>query len=121
MSNESVLASTAQAAVAQAGGTLQLDLSRLRFLSTAGSRVLAEQTRPFRDRGGRLVLIAPRDGVAQILLSGLDQLPNVDLIDGWRGELPGPGGRPARQAPRSGHARPRSAGRAAGGRPPASR
>jgi hypothetical protein len=40
-----------------------------------------EDTQQFRDRGGRVLLIAPPSGVAQVLrLTGLDQLPNVDLV-----------------------------------------
>jgi hypothetical protein len=41
--------------------------------------VVGEQTRHFRDRGGRVVLTAPRDGVAQILLDGPNRLPNLEL------------------------------------------
>jgi anti-anti-sigma factor len=80
LSNETMLVSILQAAMARARSIFCLDLSRPQFLSMAACRALAEGTRRFRDRGGRVLLIAPPDGVAQALRpAGLDRLPNIEI------------------------------------------
>lgn len=48
-------------------GEMQLDLSGTEFLDSAGLQALVEQTRAFRDRGGRLVLLTPSDPVRRVL------------------------------------------------------
>lgn len=81
MSNEGVLSCALQAAMSRAVDTFHLELSGLRFLSAAGCRVLSQGTRQFRDRGGRLLLIGPTAGVAEMLrLTGLDRQLNVELV-----------------------------------------
>lgn len=81
ITNEIVLAYALQAATARAGNTLRLELSGLRFLSVAACRILDETTRQYRDRGGRVLLIAPSPPVARILrLTRLNRLPNVEIV-----------------------------------------
>ncbi len=68
--------------MASAGSGLYLELSQLRFLSLAGCQLLDSGTRPFRARGGRVVLIGVSSSVALIIeLTGLDKQPGVVVAD----------------------------------------
>ena len=82
VSNETVLTYVVQAAVASAGSALYLELSQLRFLSLAGCQLLDSGTRPFRARGGRVVLSGVSGSVALVIgLTGLDKQPGVVVAD----------------------------------------
>ena len=82
VSDETVLTYVVQAAVASAGSALYLELSQLRFLSLAGCHLLDSGTRPFRARGGRVVLSGVSGSVALVIgLTGLDKQPGVVVAD----------------------------------------
>jgi anti-sigma B factor antagonist len=63
-----------------AGGTQQLtiDVSGLRFADSASIRTIALAARTLKERGGRLVLLAPQPSVARVLaLMGADQMITI--------------------------------------------
>ncbi len=54
----------------------------MRFLSLAGCQLPDSGTRPFRARGGRVVLIGVSGSVALVIeLTGLDKQPGVVVAD----------------------------------------
>jgi len=80
-SNELVLLSAVEAAVSTASEMFWLDLRRVAFLSVGGCRALVIGTQAFRDRGGRVLLVAPEPMVEEILrLVGLDSVENVEIV-----------------------------------------
>jgi anti-anti-sigma factor len=84
--NELVLLSILQAATSpsamSAGSeTLRVDLRRVTFVSVGGCRALAAGTQQFRDRGGRVRLVAPQWVVERVLrLCGLDALMHMEVV-----------------------------------------
>jgi anti-anti-sigma factor len=60
---------------------VRVDLRRVSFLSAGGCRALAVGTQQFRDRGGRVLLVAPQPVVERVLrLYGMEALTHVELI-----------------------------------------
>jgi anti-anti-sigma factor len=83
--NEMVLLSVLQAAAGTAmrtvSETLRVDLRRVTSLSVGGCRALAVSTEQFRDRGGRVRLVAPQPIVERVLqLCGLDGLTHMEVV-----------------------------------------
>ena len=61
--------------LAAASGRLVVDVSELKFLSSAGLGAIIAAHRICRAQGGALCLVQPREGVAQVLrITHLDQL-----------------------------------------------
>jgi anti-anti-sigma factor len=79
--NELVLRSAVQAATSRVSEMVRVDLRRVSFLSAGGCRALAVGTQQFRDRGGRVLLVAPQPVVERVLrLYGMEALTHVELI-----------------------------------------
>jgi anti-anti-sigma factor len=84
--NEMVLLSVLQAAARTAAmstvsETLRVNMRRVTSLSVGGCRAMAVGTEQFRDRGGRVRLVAPQPIVERVLrLCGLDALMHMEVV-----------------------------------------
>ena len=83
VANADTLAAALEAATKTGKRVVSLDLAAVEFLDAAACRALSTATRRFRDRGGRVLLVAPQPAVEQTLrLLELDQLPCLEVIGG---------------------------------------
>ena len=86
VNNHRLLAATLRASTtgSEAGqATFRLDLSSLAFLSVGGARALAEGTRQYREKGGRVLLTRPPRVVERVLRTlGVDLMPGMELVGG---------------------------------------
>jgi anti-anti-sigma factor len=78
----SVVQPAARTAAMSAGSEmLRVDLRRVTFLSVGGCRAVAVTTQQFRDRRGRVRLVALQPTVERVLrLCGLDALMHVEVV-----------------------------------------
>lgn len=69
-------------AALEGDGDIELDLSNLAFIDSAGIGAIVRLCRRLEDRG-RVLLLRPRQGVRRVLdLVGLARFPNLVLIPG---------------------------------------
>jgi anti-anti-sigma factor len=77
-----LLAEVLRAATAETLEVLRLDLAKVTFLSVVAARALVEGTQGFRDRGGRVLLLAPPNDIEWYIRAlGVDQRVRIELVE----------------------------------------
>ena len=80
---EILAAAVGMASCAADSGTVRVDLGRLSFLDVGGVRGLVQASQPFRDSGGKLLLLAPQPVVGRLLsLLDVDRCGGVEVRGG---------------------------------------
>jgi len=65
--------------LAEQGASVEVDLSKLDYVSSAGLRVFLSAAKAAKSKGGKLVLRAPKPPVLEVLqISGFDRILNIE-------------------------------------------